>query len=126
MSSSNGYACLGKQLYSIQYYLYSAFYDTTVAKQLYRKFSFYNIFTILSLCQPCVMLINCLLLHSIRNVYTSDSHVNYSIFRVISFTLSNEGLRDSSPLPELQLLAARVPSCCLGDVPSTVLHVSEF
>ncbi len=29
---------------SIQVYLYSAFYDTIVAKQLYRKLSFYNIF----------------------------------------------------------------------------------
>ncbi len=29
--------------YSIQVYLYSAFYDTIVAKQLYRKLSFYNI-----------------------------------------------------------------------------------
>ncbi len=27
-----------------QVYLYSAFYDTIVAKQLYRKLSFYNIF----------------------------------------------------------------------------------
>ncbi len=32
---------------SIQVYLYSAFYDTIVAKQLYRKLSFYNIFNIL-------------------------------------------------------------------------------
>ncbi len=29
---------------SIQDYLYCAFYDTIVAKQLYRKLSFYNIF----------------------------------------------------------------------------------
>ncbi len=29
---------------SIQYYLYSAFHDTIVAKQLYRKLSFYNRF----------------------------------------------------------------------------------
>ncbi len=29
---------------SIQDYLYIAFYDTIVAKQLYRKFSFYNRF----------------------------------------------------------------------------------
>ncbi len=29
---------------SIQVYLYSAYYDTIVAKQLYRKLSFYNIF----------------------------------------------------------------------------------
>ncbi len=28
----------------IQVYLYSAFYNTIVAKQLYRKLSFYNIF----------------------------------------------------------------------------------
>ncbi len=28
---------------SIQVYLYSAFYDTIVAKQIYRKLSFYNI-----------------------------------------------------------------------------------
>ncbi len=32
------------QFNSIQVYLYSAFYDTIVAKQLYRKLSFYNIF----------------------------------------------------------------------------------
>ncbi len=32
------------QLNSIQVYLYSAFYDTIVAKQLYRELSFYNIF----------------------------------------------------------------------------------
>ncbi len=30
--------------FSIQVYLYSAFYDTIVAEQLYRKLSFYNIF----------------------------------------------------------------------------------
>ncbi len=30
--------------YSIQDYLYSAYYDTIVAKQLYRKLSFYNRF----------------------------------------------------------------------------------
>ncbi len=32
------------QLNSNQVYLYSAFYDTIIAKQLYRKLSFYNIF----------------------------------------------------------------------------------
>ncbi len=32
------------QFNSVQVYLYSAFYDTIVAKQLYRKLSFYNIF----------------------------------------------------------------------------------
>ncbi len=31
-------------IYSIQDYLYSAFHDTIVAKQLYRKLSFYNRF----------------------------------------------------------------------------------
>ncbi len=33
-----------KPLYSIQDNLYSTFYDAIVAKQLYRKFSFYNRF----------------------------------------------------------------------------------
>ncbi len=33
-----------KTFNSIQVYLYSAFYDTIVAKQLYRKLSFYNMF----------------------------------------------------------------------------------
>ncbi len=32
------------QFNSIQDYLYSAFYDTIIAKQLYRKLCFYNIF----------------------------------------------------------------------------------
>ncbi len=32
------------RVHSIQDYLYSAFYDTIVAKQLYRKLRFYNIF----------------------------------------------------------------------------------
>ncbi len=32
------------QFNSIQVYLYSAFYDTIIAKQLYRKLSFYSIF----------------------------------------------------------------------------------
>ncbi len=41
-SGEKPYAC--DQFNSIQVYLYSAFYDTIVAKQLYRKLSFYNIF----------------------------------------------------------------------------------
>ncbi len=32
---------------SIQVYLYSAFYDTIVTRQLYRKLSFHNIFIII-------------------------------------------------------------------------------
>ncbi len=36
--------CLELKFSSVQVYLYSAFYDTIVAKQLYRKLSFYNIF----------------------------------------------------------------------------------
>ncbi len=41
------YATTNIQFNSIQDYLYSAFYETIVAKQLYRKFSFYNTIYIL-------------------------------------------------------------------------------
>ncbi len=54
------------QFNSIQDYLYSDFYDTVVAKQLYRKLSFYNRFiycrnlNIFNICQNLVNSVYCL------------------------------------------------------------------
>ncbi len=46
------------QLNSIQVYLYSTFYDTIVAKQLYRKLSFYSGCSIMTKITITIILVN--------------------------------------------------------------------